>query len=50
MTNTNSEDKKSVVDIIDRALYEIFIDGEKLIDEDFMMGLFDGITNKLPLL
>ena len=37
-----------VLDITDKALYEVLIDGEKLIDKDFMMGIFDGITNKLP--
>ena len=35
---------------MDKAFYEMFIDREKLIDEEFMMGIFDGITNKLPLL
>ena len=40
----------SVVDITDKALYEVLIDGEKLINEDFIMGIFDGITkNLLPL-
>ena len=38
----------SVVDIIDKAFCEVLIDGEKLIDEGFMMGIFDGITKKLP--
>ena len=38
----------SVVDIMDTALYEVLIDSEKLIDEDFMMGIFYGITKKLP--
>ena len=38
----------SVVDITDKALYEVFIDWDKLIDKDFMMGIFDGITKKLP--
>ena len=38
----------SVVDIIDKALYEELIDGEKLINENFMMVIFDGITKKLP--
>ena len=37
-----------VVDILDKAFYEVLIDGEKLIDKDFMMGIFDGITKKLP--
>ena len=36
------------VDIMDKAFYEVFIDGEKLINEDFMMVIFDGITKKLP--
>ena len=33
---------------MDQAFYEVSINGEKLIDEDFMMGIFDGITKKLP--
>ena len=37
----------SVVDIIYKAFYEVLIDGEKLIDEDFIMVIFDGITKKL---
>ena len=37
-----------VVDIMDKELYKVLIDMEKLIDEDFMMGIFDGITKKLP--
>ena len=36
------------VDIIDKAFYEVLIDREKLIDEDFIMGIFDVITKKLP--
>ena len=39
-----------VVDIVDKELYYVLIDGEKLIDEYFMMGIFDGITKKLPQL
>ena len=31
-----------------KVFYEVLIDGEKLIDEDFTMGIFDGITKKLP--
>ena len=38
----------SVVDIIDKELYEVLVGGEKIIDEDFMMGIFDGIAKKLP--
>ena len=26
----------------------MLIDGEKLIDKEFMMGIFDGMTKKLP--
>ena len=37
-----------VVDILDKAFYEVLIDREKLIDEEFMMGIFDEITKKLP--
>ena len=37
----------SVVDIMDKVLYEIFTDGEKLIGKDFMMGIFYGIKKKL---
>ena len=33
---------------MDKVFYEILIDGEKLIDEDFMMGIFDGITKNMP--
>ena len=32
---------------MDKAFYEVFIDKEKIINEDFMMGIFDGITKKL---
>ena len=38
----------SVVDIMDKEFYKVLIDGEKIIDEDFMMGIFDGITKSLP--
>ena len=38
----------SVVDIIDKAFYKVLIDGEKLINEDFIIGIFDVITKKLP--
>ena len=38
----------SIVDIMDKAFYEVLIDGEKLNDEDFIVGIFDGITKKLP--
>ena len=31
-----------VVDILDKAFYEVLIDGEKIIDEYFMKGIFDG--------
>ena len=37
-----------VVDILDKAFYDVLIDREKLINEDFMIGIFDGITKKLP--
>ena len=37
-----------VVDILDKAFYEVLIDREKLNDEEFMMGIFDEITKKLP--
>ena len=40
----------SVVDIMDKALYKVLIDGEKLIDKDFMMGIFDVITKRIPSL
>ena len=39
-----------IVDIMDKAFYEVLIDGEKLINKDFMMGIFDGIKKKLPQL
>ena len=35
------------VDIMYKAFYKVLIDREKLIDEDFMMGIFDGIMKKL---
>ena len=35
---------------MDKSLYKLLIDGKKLINEDFMMGIFDGITKKLPQL
>ena len=37
-----------VVDMMDKEFYEVLIDGEKLINKDFMMGIFDWITKKLP--
>ena len=46
--NFGVSDKASVVDIMDRELYEVLICGEKLINKDFMMVIFDGITKKLP--
>ena len=45
--NFGVADMASVVDIMDKAFYEMLIDGEKLINKDFMMGIFDGITKKL---
>ena len=38
----------SIVEIMDKAFYKVLIDGEKLIDKDFMMDIFDGITKNLP--
>ena len=38
----------SVVDIMYKALCKVFVDRGKLIEEEFMMGIFDGITNQLP--
>ena len=38
----------SDVDIIEKVFYKVLIDGEKLTDEDFMMGIFNGITKNLP--
>ena len=38
--NFGVSDMESVVDIMDKAFYEVLIDGEKLIDEDFIMGNF----------
>ena len=35
---------------MDKAFYKVLIDGEKLINEESRMGIFDGITKKLPLL
>ena len=37
----------SVVDIMDKAFYKMLIGVEKLIDEDFIMGIFNGITKKM---
>ena len=37
----------SVVDIMDKAFYEVLIDGERIMDKAFMVGIFDGITKKL---
>ena len=39
-----------VVDILVKIFYEVLIDREKIIDEDIMLGIFDGITKKLPQL
>ena len=36
------------VDIMYKAFYKMLFEREKLIDEDFIMGIFDGITKKLP--
>ena len=38
----------SILDIMNKAFYEVLIDGEKLIDKDYMMGIFNVITKKLP--
>ena len=46
--NFGVADMMSVVDIMYKAFYEVLIDGEKLINEDFMMGIFDGIRKLLP--
>ena len=46
--NFGVSDMVSVVEIMDKAFYEVLIDGEKLVNEDFIMGIFDGITKKLP--
>ena len=48
--NFSVSDMAPVVDISDKEFYEVLIDGEKIIDEYFMMGIFDGITKKLPQL
>ena len=37
----------SVVDIMDKAFYNVLIEWEKIVDEDLMMGICDGITKKL---
>ena len=41
-------DMATVVDLLDKAFFEIVADGEKLLDEDFMMGIFDSLKLKLP--
>ena len=38
----------SILDTMNKAFYEVLIDGEKLINEDFVMVIFYGITKKLP--
>ena len=38
----------SVVDIMDKAFYNVLIEWEKIVDEDLMMGICDGITKKMP--
>ena len=38
----------SVVDIMYKAFYKVLIDWEKLMNKDFMMGIFDGIMKNLP--
>ena len=45
--NFGVADMASVVDIMDNAFYDVLIDGEKITDKDFMMGIFDGIKKKL---
>ena len=39
-----------VVDIMEKEFYEVLMDRGGLIDEYFIMGIFDGITKKLALL
>ena len=46
--NFGVADMAYVVDMMDKEFYEVLIDGEKLINKDFMMGIFDWITKKLP--
>ena len=33
---------------MEKTFYEVLIGGEKIIDEDFIMGIFDRIMKKLP--
>ena len=42
------DDMASVVDIMDKAFYNVLIEWEKIVDEDLMMGICDGITKKMP--
>ena len=37
-----------VLYILEQAFYKVLLDGEKLINKDFMIGIFDRITKKLP--
>ena len=46
--NFGVADMAYIVDIMDKAFYEVLIDSEKLIDEDSMMGIFYGTTKNLP--
>ena len=45
--NFGVADMESVVDRMYKKFYDVLIDREKLINEDFIMGIFDGIMNKL---
>ena len=39
--NFGLSDMASVIDIMEKAFYESLIDGGELIDDDFMIGIFD---------
>ncbi len=42
-------DMATVVDILDKVFFEVVADGEKLLDEDFMMGIFYELKVQIPV-
>ena len=46
--NFGVADMAGVVDTMDKAFAKVLRSGKKLLNEDFMMGMFDHLRNKLP--
>ena len=46
--NFGVADMASVIDIMDAAFLQVLDDGEKMLDETFMMGIFDSLKEQIP--